>query len=89
MARAARLDLLTDLACADIAELVDAFAGDYYHDCLVWFCNNHAPFHCSVCYRRCCSTHCAFTLDRDPVCPDCTLPSSQESDFTASEPASE
>lgn len=89
MARPARVDLLTTFTCLDIAELVDAFAGDFYLDCHVWFCTNHAPLYCSVCYRRCCPAHCAFTFDEGPVCPDCTLPSSQESDSTASAPASE
>jgi hypothetical protein len=85
MARVARLDLLATFTCVDIAELVDAFAGDYYHDCYVWFCTTHAPFYCSVCLRRCCPAHCGFTIDNGPLCPDCTQPSSPDSELSASD----
>lgn len=87
-ARPARIDLLATFTCWDIAELVDAFAGEYYHDCHVWYCVQHAPHTCAVCYRRCCSTHCGFTFEDGPVCPDCTQPSSPDSEPTVSEPSS-
>lgn len=88
MARPARVDLLATFTCLDIAELVDAFAGDYYHECYVWFCTTHASHYCSHCSRRCCAAHVDFTLDADPLCPDCTQPSSPDSEPTASEPSS-
>lgn len=88
MSRAARVDLLARLTCLDIAELADAFAGDFYHECHVWFCTQHAALYCSVCARRCCPAHCGFTFDEGPICPDCTQPSSPDSEPSASEPSS-